>query len=73
MEETVVKAEYWDVSDEQVVEKTGKPLKHWIKVLAGFKAETKKSTEAVEMLQKEHDVPRYWARTLTTRYLKSAD
>jgi len=69
----VVKADYWDVSDEQVVEKTGKPLKHWMKVLKGFKAETKKSTAAVEMLQKEHDVPRYWARTLTTRYLKNAE
>jgi hypothetical protein len=69
----VVKADYWDVSDEQVVEKTGKPLKHWTKVLKGFKAETKKSTESVEMLQKEHEVPRYWARTLTTRYLKSAE
>jgi Domain of unknown function (DUF4287) len=66
----MVKAEYWDVADEQVVEKTGQPLKHWMKVLKAFGAEDKKSTEAVAMLQKEHDVPRYWARTLTTRYLK---
>lgn len=65
-----MKSEYWDVTDEQVIEKTGKGLSHWMKVLRQFKAEQKKSNDAVAHLQKEHDVPRYWARTLTTRYLK---
>lgn len=65
-----MKSDYWEVSDEQVIEKTGKPLKHWMGVLQKFNAETKKSTESVEHLQDEHQVPRYWARTLTTRYLK---
>ncbi|MBI1189721.1 MAG: DUF4287 domain-containing protein [Tepidisphaera sp.] len=65
-----MKSDYWNVTDEQVIEKTGKPLGHWMKVLQKFKAETKKSTEAVAHLQGEHEVPRYWARTLTTRYLK---
>lgn len=65
-----MKSNYWDVSDEQVIEKTGKPLTHWMKVLKKFAAETKKSNDAVAHLQKEHNVPRYWARTLTTRYLK---
>jgi hypothetical protein len=68
----MVKADYWDVSDEQVVEKTGQPLKHWMKLLKSFGAEKKKSTEAVAFLQEDHAVPRYWARTLTTRYLKDA-
>lgn len=65
-----MKADYWNVDDEQVIEKTGKPLAHWRKVLAAFKAETKKSNDVVKHLQVAHDVPRYWARTLTTRYLK---
>ncbi len=66
-----MKAEYWNVSDEQVIEKTGKPLAHWDKVLDRFGAGAKKSNDVVEHLQSEHRVPRYWARTLTTRYLKN--
>lgn len=65
-----MKSDYWNVDDEQVIEKTGKPLAHWMKVLTKFKAETKKSNESVAHLQDDHEVPRYWARTLTTRYLK---
>jgi hypothetical protein len=33
-----MKAHYWNVSDEQVVEKTGKPLAHWKQLLSKFKA-----------------------------------
>jgi hypothetical protein len=47
-----MKAEYWDVTDEQVIEKTGKPLAHWKKGLTKFGAATKTSTELVEHLQK---------------------
>ena len=68
-----MKSDYWNVSDEQVIEKTGKPLKHWDKVLKQFDAGNKKSNDVVAHLQQEHDVPRYWARTLTTRYQKSQD
>lgn len=64
-----MKSDYWNVDDAQVVEKTGKPIAHWIKVLDKFKAADKKSNDVVAHLQ-EHDVPRYWARTLTTLYLK---
>ena len=67
-----MKSEYWDVSDEQVVEKTAKDLKHWMKVLKQFDAAKKKSNDVVAFLQNEHQVPRYWARTLTTRFLKVA-
>jgi Domain of unknown function (DUF4287) len=66
-----MKKEYWDVTDEQVVEKTGKKIAQWINILDKFKATEKKSTEVVAFLQDEHNVPRYWARTLATHYLKS--
>jgi hypothetical protein len=65
-----MRADYWNVDDEQVIEKTGKPLSHWKKVLDEFGAATKKSNDVVAFLQQEHEVPRYWARTLTTNYLK---
>lgn len=65
-----MKQDYWNVSDEQVVEKTGKKLADWVKTLDAFKAAEKKSNDVVAHLQKAHDVPRYWARTLTTHYLK---
>jgi hypothetical protein len=42
-----MKADYWNVSDEQVMEKTGKPMAHWAKVLTKFGALQKKSTESV--------------------------
>jgi len=66
-----MKKDYWDVSDEQVVEKTGKKIADWIKILDTFKASEKKSNDVVAYLQKDYAVPRYWARTLTTHYLKS--
>ena len=66
-----MKKEYWDVSDEQVIEKTGHNIDHWIKILTAFDAKNKKSNDVVAHLQNEHNVPRYWARTLTTLFLKS--
>lgn len=68
-----MKSDYWNVTDDQVIEKTGKPIAHWMKVLDKFNAAEKKSTDAVAHLTGEHDVPRYWARTLTTRYLKDRE
>jgi hypothetical protein len=66
-----MKKEYWDIEDTKVIEKTGKKIADWIKILDKFNAADKKSTESVEYLQSEYEVPRYWARTLTTHYLKS--
>lgn len=66
-----MKSDYWNVSDEQVKEKTGKPLAAWMKILDDFDAAEKKSNDVVAHLQDRHGVPRYWARTLTTRYLKT--
>ena len=65
-----MKSDYWNVTDEQVVEKTGKPIKHWMKAFEKFGAAAKKPAESVAYLQNDLGVPRYWARTLTTRYLK---
>lgn len=65
-----MKSDYWNVDDAQVVEKTGQKLAHWRKVLDDFGAAQKKSNDVVAFLQREHGVPRYWARTLTTNYLK---
>lgn len=65
-----MKKDYWNVEDEQVIEKTGKPISDWITILNEFKASEKKSNEVVAHLQSEYNVPRYWARTLTTHYLK---
>jgi hypothetical protein len=66
-----MKKEYWDVSDEQVIEKTGKKIDDWIQILTDFKAKDKKSNDVVAHLQTQYNVPRYWARTLTTLFLKS--
>ena len=66
-----MKTEYWDVSDSQVIEKTGKKLSEWIHLLDAFDASGKKSNEVVAYLQKEFNVPRYWSRTLTTHYIKT--
>lgn len=66
-----MKKEYWDVTDEQVLEKTGKMIAQWIAILDQFKAAEQKSNDVVAFLQIDYAVPRYWARTLTTLYLKS--
>lgn len=68
-----MKKEYWDVTDEQLIEKTGRKAGEWMKILEDFKAGQKKSNEVVAYLQGEFNVPRYWARTLTTFYLKSKE
>ena len=65
-----MKSDYWNVEDAQVLEKTGKPLAEWKTILDGFGGAARKSNEVVAFLQEKHDVPRYWARTLTTNYLK---
>lgn len=67
-----MKTDYWDVTDEQVIEKTGQPIAHWRAVLTAFGAADRKSNDSVALLQNEHGVPRYWARTLTTNFLKAA-
>ena len=55
-----MKSDYWNATDEQLVEKTGKPLAHWTKVLDKFGAAGKKSNDSVAHLQKDHNVPRHY-------------
>ena len=45
-----MKKEYWDVSDEQVIEKTGKPISDWIAILDAFGAAERKSNDVVAHL-----------------------
>lgn len=66
-----MRADYWNVEDQQVIEKTGKPIADWKAILDAFGAAGKKSNDVVAHLQSEYNVPRYWARTLTTNYLKA--
>ena len=66
-----MRSDYWNVKDEEVIEKTGKPIAHWTKVLKEFGAADKKPADCVNHLQTGHGVPRYWARTLTTAFLKA--
>jgi hypothetical protein len=54
-----MKSDYWNVADEQVIEKTGKSLAEWQKILDRFGAAKKKSNEVVTFLQNEYYVPRY--------------
>ncbi|HYD20684.1 MAG TPA: DUF4287 domain-containing protein [Flavipsychrobacter sp.] len=68
-----MKQDYWNVDDVQVAEKTGKKIAEWVKILDKFKASEKKSNDVVGYLQAEYNVPRYWARTLTTHYLKKQE
>ena len=65
-----MKRDYWNVDDAQVIEKTGKDIAEWMKILGEFNAAEKRSNDVVAHLQGEYQVPRYWARTLTTCYLK---
>lgn len=64
-----MRADYWIVTDEEVIAKTGKGLSHWTSVLDALGATDKKSNDLVAYLQTQ-GVPRYWARTLVTRYQK---
>lgn len=68
-----MKKDYWNVEDTQVVEKTGKKTAEWMQILDQFNAATKKSNDVVAHLQNEYNIPRYWARTLTTHYLKQKE
>ena len=61
-----MKSDDWNGEDAQVIEKTGKPIAHWIKALDRVKATDRKSNDVVVHLQADHDASRYWARTLTT-------
>ncbi len=62
----MVKPDYWNITDTQAFEKTGKSLKDWKTILDEAKAAEKKSGDVVAFLEKEYGMQRYWARTLVT-------
>src|SRR5205085_1388055 len=55
-----------------VIEKTGKKISEWIKILDKYKATDKKSNEVVEYLQQEYNVPRYKYSTTSFDFLSVA-
>ena len=67
-----MKVDYWDVSDPEVSEKTGKPLSEWMQILCCLESRMKRSDDFVTSLQQEFGVPLYWARALTMQYLRRA-
>jgi hypothetical protein len=69
-EDTILNADHWEVSDEQVMEMTGKSIAHWTEVLNQFDAGKKRSNDVVAHLKNKHRVSGNWARTLTTGYLE---
>lgn len=66
-----MKKEYWNVSDEEFIDKTGKKSIEWIKILDQINADKQKTNEIVTFLLAEYNVNRYWARTITTYFIKS--
>lgn len=69
----IMKQDYWNVEEEQLVEKTGKKQADWMTILDKYKAAEMKSNDVVAHLQAAYELPRYWARTVTTMYLKSKE
>ncbi len=65
-----MKQDYWNITDEQVIEKTEKTISEWMKIFDAFKAGEKKPNDVIAYLQENYSLPRYWARTLTAYYLK---
>jgi hypothetical protein len=61
--------ENWNVTDEQVLIKTGKKIVDWCRILDRSNAADKKPNDLVAFLQTDHGVQRHWARILTTNYL----
>lgn len=56
------------VSDERVIEKTGKSLAHWFKQLDRFGAKSAGHTATARHLVEEHSVPSWYAQSITVAY-----
>lgn len=66
-------AENWNVSNDEVLLKTGKNSIDWCRILDRSSAFNMKPNDIVAFLQTEHGVHRHWARILTTNYLLNHD
>lgn len=56
------------LSDESIIENTGRPLTEWFKLLDKWGAKTKKHGEIVRWLIEEQEVPGWWAQSLAGAY-----
>ena len=65
-------ADRWPINDEQVMEKTGRPLAHWRGVLDAFSARSKPPRSIVGHLQARHQLTRQWSHHLMMWYLGDA-
>ena len=61
------------LTNDQVLEKTGKPLAHWRSVLDRFGAASKKPRNVVGHLEARHRLPRFWATNLVFWYVAQPD
>ena len=61
---------YLDVMDDQVIEKTGRRISEWIKILDEFQATKKGSNDTVTHLHQAYGVLMHRARALITYYHK---
>lgn len=61
---------YLDVTDDQVIEKTGRRISEWIKILDEFQASKKRSNDTVTHLHQAYGVLTHRAKALITYYLK---
>ena len=66
-----MRSDYWNVTNDQVLDRTGYPLDYWRTILDSLGADELKSGDVVTHLQTMHALPRYWARTLVTWYAKT--
>ncbi len=56
------------ISDETVIEKTGKATDEWNAILDTWDAPTKGHPAIARFLEQEHGVSGWWAQTITVRY-----
>lgn len=56
------------ITDESVIEKTGRGLDHWFGVLDAFGAGAKGHTDAAAWLYHEHGIPGWYAQGITVAY-----
>lgn len=56
------------ISDETVIEKTGKPSDEWHAILDAWDAPAKGHPAIARYLEQEHGLSGWWAQTVTVRY-----
>jgi uncharacterized protein YndB with AHSA1/START domain len=59
------------VSEEALVERTGRPLAGWFEALDGWPADDRSHTEIARWLVGEHGVEGWWSQTITVAYERS--